>query len=132
MTDDRSKLASSFERHTEAGPASIDAWRVEGVTVVAVKGELDASNVHVLRRLIGDSMRDGAHELVLDFTDTGYIDSSATALVASLAADMRAKRTKLAVVAPSGSPTRRVFEVSGLAGEVDLREVREQTPPPSD
>jgi stage II sporulation protein AA (anti-sigma F factor antagonist) len=76
-------------------------------------------------------MRDSSHELVLDFTDTGYIDSSATALVASLAVDLRAKRAKLAVVAPPGSPTRRVFEVSGLAGEVDLVAARQQTSAPS-
>lgn len=114
----------SVGRRTEAGPAVIEGWQVDDVALVAVTGELDASNVHVLRRVISEAMRDGPFPLVLDFTETGYIDSSATALVATLAGELRAKRASLTVVAPSPSPARRVFEVSGLASEIDLAEKR--------
>jgi anti-anti-sigma factor len=119
-----SNSGPTVARRTEAGPAVIEGWQVDGVAFVAVKGELDASNVHVLRRVITDLMRDGPFPLALDFSDTDYIDSSATALVAVLAAELRAKRTSLTVVAPSPSPARRVFEVSGLASEIDLAEKR--------
>lgn len=111
---------------TEAGPATIELWRSEAVVGVEVLGELDASNVGALRRVLADGLADGQAELQLDLSRTEYLDSSGTALVATLAADLQARRRTLLVIAPPGSLARRVFELSGLARQLALRDERDR------
>ena len=114
----------SAER-TVAGPATIELWRTDDVVGVQVLGELDASNVGVLRRVLSDGLSDGQREVQLDLSTTDYLDSSGTALVANLAAELQTRRGALLVIAPGGSPARRVFEISGLAAQLALRDERE-------
>ena len=76
---------------TQAGPATIDLWRSEDVVAVQVLGELDASNVAALREVLVEGLVDGQREVQLDLSATEYLDSSGTALVASLAADLQTR-----------------------------------------
>ncbi|MPY94630.1 MAG: anti-sigma factor antagonist [Acidimicrobiia bacterium] len=124
-----SPTAGRAVQHADAGPATVDLWRDEDAAVVRVEGELDASNVHVLKRMLSTALSDGVRRVLVDLASTEYLDSSGTALLVSLAADLRTRRVVLVVVTPSGTPARRVFEVSGLSGELDLREAPDDTWP---
>jgi anti-anti-sigma factor len=62
--------------------------------------------------------------VLLDLAGTTYVDSTGTALLAGLAGELRVRRGVLVVVAPRGSLPRRVFEVSGVAPLLELREER--------
>lgn len=119
---------------TEAGPATFELWRGDDVVGVHVVGEVDASNVGALRRVLAEGLVAGQREVVLDLSATEYLDSSGTALVANLAVELQARRGGLAVVAPTGSLARRVFELSGLARQLSLRDERGEgwphRPPP--
>ncbi len=60
-----------------------------GVTVVKVAGQLIVANRHELKQLVTDAVEQGARKFVVDFSDTGYIDSSGLGVLVSLSRKLR-------------------------------------------
>ena len=72
------------------------------VELARVAGEVDASNVDDLSRRLLSSVSNKARGLVLDLTETSYIDSSGISLIFDAAARLRNRRQELRlVVSPS-------------------------------
>lgn len=59
------------------------------VTVLALRGEVDAGTVSRLRRAVAAEVEAGARQLVVDLTDVGFMDSTALAALLGLQNDMR-------------------------------------------
>jgi anti-anti-sigma factor len=78
--------------------------------LVRLEGEIDAAAVPALRA----ELEPLAHteSLVIDATGVGYIDSAAVALLHGLGRILEVRGEDLAVVAPPGSPVRRLLEMS--------------------
>jgi anti-anti-sigma factor len=68
------------------------------IELAQVAGEIDASNVAELSRRLLDAVSNQARALVLDLTDTSYIDSSGISLIFDAAARMRNRRQQLRLV----------------------------------
>jgi anti-sigma B factor antagonist len=49
---------------------------IDGVTVVSVTGEVDVGNVRHLRRELILAVRDGEQRVIVNLTDTTYLDSA--------------------------------------------------------
>ena len=84
----------------------------QGVTVVALKGEVDLENSPAAREILLKSIG-GADRVLVDLSGVTYIDSSG---VASLVEALQASRkggTQFALAAAS-EPTRRVLELARL------------------
>lgn len=87
----------------------------DGVRVLRAEGELDVlSAVPALDDVT--SLVQGARGVVLDLSRVTFFDSSAVRLVDRLARAAARAGAAYRVVAPSGSPARRVLEVVGMAG----------------
>lgn len=56
-----------------------------GVVVVGVDGQLIVGNRHELKKQVLDAIEAGDTRFVIDFTSTGYIDSSGLGVLVSLA-----------------------------------------------
>lgn len=60
-----------------------------GVVVVRAGGQLNVSNRHDLKDLVHSALGAGDRKFVIDFTTTGYIDSSGLGALVSLARRIR-------------------------------------------
>jgi anti-anti-sigma factor len=102
-----------------------DLARVEGerqgtLCLVRVHGEVDLSNAHEVSAAIGTLMGQDARRLVVDLSDITYLDSAGVALLLRLAERLRARRRRLHLVVPRGSPVRRVLDFTGLPRVIPL------------
>jgi anti-anti-sigma factor len=68
------------------------------IQLARVAGEVDASNVADLSQQLLDAVPNGARALVLDLTQTSYIDSSGISLIFDAAARLRNRRQELRLV----------------------------------
>lgn len=84
----------------------------QGVTVVALKGEIDLENSPAARKVLLDSIHSADHVLV-DLSGITYIDSSGVASLVEALQSSRKTGTRFALVAAS-EPTRRVLELARL------------------
>ena len=94
----------------------VDVAYREEVAVIAVSGELDISNVAKLREAAYDLPNHG-FGLVLDLTDTKFIDSTTVGLLFELRASLARRRQALRVVCGVGSNPRRLLEVTAFPQE---------------
>jgi anti-sigma B factor antagonist len=69
----------SFNVHTEQN----------GVVVVSVDGQLIVGNRQELKQRILDALEAGGRKFLIDFTKTGYIDSSGLGVLVSLSKKIR-------------------------------------------
>lgn len=60
-----------------------------GVVVVAVDGQLIVGNRQELKQKILDALEAGGRKFLIDFTRTGYIDSSGLGVLVSLSKKIR-------------------------------------------
>ena len=82
-------------------------------------GELDASNARELGERLRSLITNRLLAMVVDLSETTYLDSAGINLLFSLGADMSARQQRLAVVVRGGSPIERMIEITGL-GETAL------------
>jgi anti-anti-sigma factor len=68
------------------------------VELASVAGEVDASNVEDLTKQLLDAVTNKTRALVLDLTETSYIDSSGISLIFDAAARMKNRRQQLRLV----------------------------------
>ena len=60
-----------------------------GVVVVGVEGQLIVGNRQELKQKVLDSLEEGSRKFVIDFSKTGYIDSSGLGVLVSLSKKIR-------------------------------------------
>ena len=80
----------------------------DGVPVVAVSGELDVSNVDVLKASVASVTASRPERIIFDLRDLRYIDSAGIAVLLSAAAECGVRLRD-----PSPA-VRRVVELTGL------------------
>jgi anti-anti-sigma factor len=95
--------------------------------LIAARGDVD----HMTAPLLADALRratlEGDGRVVLDLSETSFIDSAGISTLLNGLRRLTRQRRKLIVVCPPGAP-RRVFELLGLVGTFHLVDtVREAT-----
>ncbi len=85
----------------------------KGVVVIGVDGQLIVGNRHDLKSKVMESMDAGETKFVVDFVDTGYIDSSGLGVLVSLAKKIREAGGDL-VLAGLNDDLRSLFELTKL------------------
>ncbi len=83
------------------------------VTVYEVDGQLIVGNRHELKRMVLDALAGGARRFVIDFSLTGYIDSSGLGILITLSKEIRAQGGDLRL-ASLNHDLRRLFELTKL------------------
>jgi anti-anti-sigma factor len=88
-------------------------WR-DGVAVVAIDGEVDASNAGELGAELRDLVTNRSMLLVIDLGPTEYLDSAGINLLFSLGEELRAHQVVLRLVVDPESPVSRMLSLTGL------------------
>jgi anti-anti-sigma factor len=90
------------------------------VELAHVAGEVDASNVEGLTNQLLEAVSNNAKALVLDLTQTSYIDSSGISLIFDAAARMKNRRQQLRLVVPPKSFVGEVLAAVSMADSVPI------------
>jgi anti-sigma B factor antagonist len=85
----------------------------KGVVIIGVDGQLIVGNRHDLKSKVMESMEAGESKFVVDFANTGYIDSSGLGVLVSLAKKIRGSGGDL-VLAGLNEDLRSLFELTKL------------------
>lgn len=93
----------------------------EDVTVVAVNGQLTVGNRQEFKEKVLAEMESGARKLLVDFSDTDYIDSSGLGVLVSISKQMRNRSGKLRLAAMN-EDLRTLFELTKLDSLFDISE----------
>ncbi len=84
-----------------------------GVTVVDVEGQLIVGNRQELKQKVLEELDDGARKFLVDFENTGYIDSSGLGVLVSLSKKIREQGGELRL-ASLNEDLRTLFELTKL------------------
>ena len=97
------------------------SFETEGdVKLAHVAGEVDASNVDDLTTQLLDSVTNDNRALVLDLTQTSYIDSSGISLIFDAAARMKNRRQQMRLVVSPKSFVGEVLAAVSMADSVPI------------
>src|SRR3954452_10596016 len=91
--------------------AEISFENIEGLPIAHIGGEIDVSNVRDLGTTLQNAVAQVAPGLVVDFTDTGYLDSAGLHFIFDLAKRLRDRGQRLFLVVPPGSPVATVLDI---------------------
>ena len=110
---------------TPASPAfEIRESDLDGVHVIAMRGELDLATAPRLCVRIDAARRDGFRRVLVDLSTAEFCDSAGLRALIGSHHEMAASGGRMAVVVPHDSPVGRLFL---LAGAHELMPVHEDT-----
>jgi anti-sigma B factor antagonist len=90
------------------------------VELAHVAGEVDASNVDGLTKKLLEGVSNQSRAVVLDLTETSYIDSSGISLIFDAAARMKNRRQQLRLVVSPKSFVSEVLAAVSMADSVPI------------
>ena len=96
-----------------------------GVVVVQVEGQLIVGNRHELKDLVQAAVERGERRLLIDFSGTGYIDSSGLGALVSISKRVREKGGELRL-SGLNDDLRSLFELTKLDTLFAITETPEQ------
>lgn len=92
---------------------SFDVKKQGDVTVIDVEGQLIVGNRQELKQKVLDELEKGARKFLIDFSSTGYIDSSGLGVLVSLSKKIREQGGELRL-ANLNEDLRTLFELTKL------------------
>ena len=99
--------------------------RVGEVAVVTIDGEVDASNARDVAERLRGALTNHSHALVVDLTETTYLDSAGINELFALETVLHQRRQALHLVVRPGSPIARVIAISGMERAIAIHPTRE-------
>jgi len=90
------------------------------VELARVAGEVDASNVDNLTAQLLDALSNQTRAVILDLSDTSYIDSSGISLIFDTAARMKNRRQQLRLVVAPKSFVGEVLAAVSMADSIPI------------
>jgi anti-anti-sigma factor len=99
---------------------------IDNVPVVRYRGDIDAANATRLRDAVVELVGRAADRLVLDLSDTLYLDSAGIDMLFRLNERLHQRRVRLLVVIPSGSQLQRVVEIVALPSIIPVHETLDE------
>jgi anti-anti-sigma factor len=91
-----------------------------GIPIARVRGEVDMSNAPELGATLQAAIQHGSAGLVLDFTETDYLDSAGLHFIFDLGKRLRDRGQRLELVVPDGSPVQTVLEIVNVNTLADV------------
>lgn len=95
------------------------------VTVVDVDGQLIVGNRQELKKKVLDELEQGGRKFLVDFTETGYIDSSGLGVLVSLSKKIREQGGELRL-SSLNEDLRTLFELTKLDTLFRIADTRQQ------
>ena len=104
---------------------SFEITAQDGVTIVEVAGQLIVGNRQALKDRVLEELDGGARKFLIDFEETGYIDSSGLGVLVSLSKKIREKGGELKL-ANLNEDLRTLFELTKLDTLFQIADSRER------
>jgi anti-sigma B factor antagonist len=95
----------------------------DGVSVIALAGEVDLYTAPNLKEELVRMIDEGARHMVIDFTETSFIDSTTLGVLVSGLKRLRLKDGRLALVITDRNILK-IFEITGLDRVFSIHELR--------
>ncbi|HEX6065893.1 MAG TPA: STAS domain-containing protein, partial [Longimicrobiales bacterium] len=95
------------------GAMSFEVRKQNEVTVIDVEGQLIVGNRQELKQKVLEELENGSRKFLIDFTNTGYIDSSGLGVLVSLSKKIREQGGELRL-ANLNEDLRTLFELTKL------------------
>ena len=92
---------------------SFEVRKQNEVTIIDVEGQLIVGNRQELKQKVLEELENGSRKFLIDFTNTGYIDSSGLGVLVSLSKKIREQGGELRL-ANLNEDLRTLFELSTL------------------
>ena len=99
--------------------SEIDVARIGEATVIALDGDADLENIHMLRHALGEVVTEDEGPLVVDLRDTGFIDSSGLSALLNAMRRLTRQGRKMAIVADTPEIVR-PLEMTYLAQTLNM------------
>lgn len=108
-------------------PFETSSSEVDGIRVVAVRGELDLSTAPDLEGPLEQALAGGEASVLIDLTECEFIDSTGIAMIvrAWQHLDGDEERAGKLVISNSNDQVQRVLEISGLNLSISIHPSRE-------
>ena len=87
---------------------------------IAIGGEVDLDNAETIEDQLAAAIPNETRAVTLELGKLEYLDSAGLRVLFALAARLEVLQIDLRVEAPSGSPSRRVLQLSGFEGVATL------------
>jgi anti-anti-sigma factor len=97
----------------------------DGIPVARIRGEVDMSNVGELTVALQNAVVQSAPGILVDFSETTYLDSAGLHFVFELGKRLRDRGQRLCLVVPPGSPVATVLDIVNIELLVQRAEVLE-------
>jgi len=94
------------------------------VPVVAIAGEIDASNAEEIAERLRAALSNRSETLVVDLSDTTYIDSAGLNVLFELSVALQERQQQLHLVIGQPSPIARMVTIVGLDATVPTHPTR--------
>jgi anti-anti-sigma factor len=104
----------------------LDLERLNKVPVARSRGDIDLANALQLRDELADCLGPDGDVLVLDLTDTAYVDSAGLDMLFRLSERLRQRRARLVLVMPADSQLTRLAKIVGLENAVRIHPTLEE------
>ena len=104
---------------------SFQVSKNDGVTLIEVEGQLIVGNRQELKQQVLEQLEDGDRKFVIDFADTGYIDSSGLGVLVSLSKKIREQGGELRL-SSLNEDLRTLFELTKLDTLFRIADDKEQ------
>jgi anti-anti-sigma factor len=99
----------------------LELERVDGVSIVRVNEDVDAANVAITRQRLSEALGPDASTLVIDLSETRYVDSAGIDMLLRISARLDHRRAKLILVIPDASQLKRLATIVGLADAMSIQ-----------
>ncbi|MCG6989507.1 MAG: STAS domain-containing protein [Gemmatimonadetes bacterium] len=96
-----------------------------GITLVEVEGQLIVGNRQELKQKVLEHLEGGERKFVIDFSDTGYIDSSGLGVLVSLSKKIREQGGELRL-SSLNEDLRTLFELTKLDTLFRIADTKEE------
>jgi anti-anti-sigma factor len=98
--------------------------RRDDISIAAIEGEIDASNVREIGERLRSLLTNHSTALVVDLTETTYLDSAGINLLFELAGELTDRQQRLRLVVPASTPILRMLTIAGLVEVIPTHETR--------
>ena len=104
---------------------SFQVSKSDDVTLIEVEGQLIVGNRQELKQQVLEQLEDGDQKFVIDFANTGYIDSSGLGVLVSLSKKIREQGGELRL-SSLNEDLRTLFELTKLDTLFRIADTKEQ------
>jgi anti-sigma B factor antagonist len=100
--------------------SQLDFERIDGVPIVHVHEDIDAANATVIQQQLDDALGPDDSSLIIDLSDTRYLDSAGIDMLLRLSDRLDHRRAKLILAIPDTSQLKRLATIVGLPDAVTI------------